>query len=238
MGKANEILKPLVRLTVDLSMTVLIMLAFAYHITDNTAHEWIGISFIALCIAHVLINKQWYKNLFKGNYNPLRIIMTSVNMLLTLNILVLLVSGLLNSRAILSFLDLPGGIFYRQIHTGAAHWLLVLVSIHISLYWVRVINAVRKLAGIERENQIRAILFRLLAFTIAVFGTWSFIDRDMFSKLFLGLSFDYWDDTRPHILYFAMMFSIIGLYTFCFFYLQKLIKKISSLIRNGKGGST
>src|SRR5215467_14487324 len=115
----------LIRLTVDLSMTILIIWSFAHHVTGNTAHEWIGISFVAVCIIHVIVNKHWYKNLFKGSYNPMRVTKTAVNMLLAVDLIVLVISGLLNSRAILSFLDFPGSLFYRQIHTTAAYWLLV-----------------------------------------------------------------------------------------------------------------
>ncbi|MCL1818977.1 MAG: hypothetical protein FWG35_08590, partial [Spirochaetaceae bacterium] len=88
----------------------------------------------------------------------------------------------------------------------------------------KVTGMARKIAGVEKENRARAILLRLLAFAIAGFCAWSFIDRDMFGKLFLGLSFDYWDDTRPAIVYFAMMFSIVGMYTFIVHYGRKLLQ--------------
>jgi hypothetical protein len=226
--KESTVKKNIVRIAIDGLMTIFLLLAYAYQITDHTAHEWIGLAFVVLCITHIVINKHWYKNIFKGKYNLLRIIQAAINILLLAVIAVLLVSGLLLSRSVLSFLNLPGDLLYRQIHTTAAYWLYIIVSIHIALYWNRVLYTMKKLTGIERENQIRIIIMRLLVFMIAIFGIWSFIDRDMFAKLFLGFSFDYWDASRPTILFFVQTLSIIVLFTFSTFYFLKLIAWIKN----------
>jgi hypothetical protein len=43
----------------------------------------------------------------------------------------------------------------------------------------------------------------------------------MFSKLFLGFSFDYWPEERPAVLFFAAMLSIMSVYVFITYYALK-----------------
>jgi phosphotransferase system glucose/maltose/N-acetylglucosamine-specific IIC component len=72
---------------------------------------------------------------------------------------------------------------------------------------------------------------RVLAFALAAFGVWSSFDRDMFSKLFLDFSFDYWPEERPEILFFAVNLSLMAMYVFVTYYVVKLF---SSLQRHDK----
>ena len=60
------------RIIIDLAMTLLLLGAYAYRITGDAAHEWIGICVFALFIAHNIINRKWYKSIFKGAYTPRR----------------------------------------------------------------------------------------------------------------------------------------------------------------------
>jgi hypothetical protein len=55
-----------------------------------------------------------------------------------------------------------------------------------------------------------------------IFGVWSFLDRDMFSKLFLGFSFDYWPEERPAFLFFVETLSIMAVYVFVTYYLIRI----------------
>jgi hypothetical protein len=77
-----------------------------------------------------------------------------------------------------------------------------------------IIGETRQMAGITQKNRIRGIIVRAFAFLFAVFGVWASFDRDMFSKLFFGFSFDYWPEERPAVLFFAVMLSIMGVYVF------------------------
>jgi hypothetical protein len=102
----------------------------------------------------------------------------------------------------------------RQIHTTAAYWGLLLISVHVGLHW----------RAPKADSTMSAkIVFRTLAVLIAAFGVWAFLDRDMFSKLFLGFSFDYWPEERPIILFFMEHLSIMGVYVFVTYYVLKLL---------------
>jgi hypothetical protein len=215
-----------VKLIIDLIMTVLLLCAYAYRIIGDAAHEWIGVSVFSLFIIHNILNRQWYKTIFKGVYTLRRIIMTVVNMALVFTMTALLITGLLQSRTVLAFLHLPGGMALRLIHTTAAYWGLPLIGIHLGLNWGMVMNGTRKMAGITGKNRIRMISARALVFLFTAFGVWASFDRDMFSKLFLGFSFDYWDEERPVIIFFAAMLSIMGIYVFVTYYAFKILTRL------------
>jgi hypothetical protein len=214
-------LKQTVRVVLDIAMTILLLCAYAYRITGDTAHEWIGVSVVTLFVVHNIINRRWYKNVFTGKYTFRRIIITIVNVVLAVTLVILIITGLLHSRKVLAFLHLPGSMELRLIHTTAAYWLLPLIGLHIGSHWGMIINTFHK----NGENRTRKIILRVLAFVFVIFGVWSSFDRDMFSKLFQGFSFDYWDMGRPMILFFACMLSIIGIYVFITYYTLKYISK-------------
>jgi hypothetical protein len=145
--------------------------------------------------------------------------MNAVNIALAFTMTTIIVTGLLQSRAVLAFLHLPGGMVLRLIHTTAAYWLLPLTGVHLGLHWGMF---ARRISG----NRLIIALACICAFLFAAFGVWSSFDRDMFSKLFLGFSFDYWPEERPGVLFFACMFSIIGLSVFITHYTLKVMDKL------------
>jgi hypothetical protein len=214
-----------VRLTLDLAFTVLLLCALMYRATGDAAHEWIGIAVCAVCITHNALNWNWYKTIFKGAYNPRRSVLTAINLLLALAMATLIITGLLHSRTVLAFLHLPGDMLVRQIHTTAAYWCLPLIGVHLGLNWRILLNAFRKMAKINGENRTRKIILRITAFAVAAFGVWSSFDRDMFSKLFLGFSFDYWPEERPTVLFFAVNLSLMGVYVFVTCYALALLER-------------
>jgi hypothetical protein len=207
-----------IRLIIDLVMTILLLCAYAYRITGDAAHEWIGVAVFVLVIAHNVVNRRWYRGIFKGTYTPRRAIMTAVNIALAFTMTIIIVTGLLQSRTVLAFLRLPGGMVLRLIHTTAAYWLLPLTGVHLGIHWGM---AARHIS----TKRLIIALACISAFLFAAFGVWSSFDRDMFSKLFRSFSFDYWPEERPAILFFAVMLSIMGVYVFITHYVLKGLER-------------
>jgi hypothetical protein len=147
--------------------------------------------------------------------------MTAVNLLLAFAMITLIITGMLHSRTVLAFLHLPGGMMIRLVHTTAAYWCLPLTGVHIGLNCKIILSALRKMAKTNGENSVRKNILRIMAFALIVFGVWSSFDRDIFSKLFLGFSFDYWPDERPAILFFVANLSIMGMYGSITYYFCK-----------------
>jgi hypothetical protein len=106
----------------------------------------------------------------------------------------------------------------RLIHTTAAYWLLPLIGLHIGLHWGMIARHIG-------TNRLIICVMRIAAFLFAAFGVWSSFDRDMFSKLFLGFSFDYWPEERPALLFFAETLSVMAVYIFAVYYAVKRLEK-------------
>ena len=217
------------RLIIDFLMTLLLLSAFDYRIAREAPHEWIGISIGVLFILHNVINLRWYKatlplmlDIFKGKYHFKRVIVTIVNLLLLVTMATLIISGLLQSRSVLAFLHLPGGMFLRQIHTTAAYWGLLLIAVHVGLHWEMIMNVFGKMFKITEKSITRKIILRTITALIIACGVWASFDRDIFSKLFHGVTFDFWNPERPVILFYIANLSIMGMYVFLTYYLLKL----------------
>jgi hypothetical protein len=95
---------------------------------------------------------------------------------------------------------------------------LSLIGVHPGLNWKIILNAFRKMTKIIGENRTQKNILCIIAFAVAAFGVWSSFDRDMFSKLFLGFSFDYWPEELPAVLFFVVNLSLMGVHVFVTYY--------------------
>ena len=56
--------KAIVRIGIDIGMTVLLLLLMAYELIGSSLHEWIGLAMFVLFVCHHLLNRGWYKICF------------------------------------------------------------------------------------------------------------------------------------------------------------------------------
>lgn len=181
-----------IRLSLDLGMTLLMLLALAYELTGNHAHEGIGIAIIVLFGIHNVLNKRWYGSLLQKpalRRSPSAV----VNVLLVVFVVVLTASSVMHSRSFFAFLPVEKSLETRQLHTTAAYWGLILISLHIGMHWEMVMAAVRKAFGLRKASRWRDGILRLLAALIAGHGVLFSLQRNLGAKLTGCYSFDYWD---------------------------------------------
>ena len=214
-GLAVMTLKQKLRIALDIAMTILLLCAYNSRLARETVHIFIGISIFVLFAVHIFINRHWVKTIFTGKYTLRRIVMTAVNIVLILAAVTMMITGILEALWKVSFLQYESEITIRQIHTTTAYWFWPLIGVHLGLHW----GMFTKFIG---KNNFIILAMRILACLFAAFGVWSFFDRDMFAKLFLGFSFDYWPTERPSILFFAETLSVMGIFVFATYYFLKL----------------
>jgi hypothetical protein len=233
-------LEKTVRIMIDIAMFVLLLCAYNSRLARETAHIYIGIALFILFAIHIFINRNWFKAIFKGKYAPVRIVTTAVNIFLALAVVTLMITGILEARWKDSFLQFESEITLRQIHTTAAYWVWPLIGVHLGLHWgayrrgTSAFGLGGRFTKFIGKNFFLVTALRVLACLFAIFGVWSFLDRDMFAKLFLGFSFDYWPTQRPIILFFAETLSIMGIFVFVTYYFMKLF----SWLKNKKSKNT
>lgn len=133
-------MKKELRILIDITMVILLPLLMAYSLIGETAHEYLGIAMFLLFAAHNILNRMWWRNLFHGKYNAVRIVKTIVNFVLVVIILSLTISGITLSRHAFYFLHFNGSFTARTIHLLASYWGLVLMSFHAGMHGYMVIG--------------------------------------------------------------------------------------------------
>ena len=91
-------LKAVIKLSVDIFMTLALLFLMGYHLWGEALHEWVGAGMLFLFIAHHILNGYWYKSLFKGKYNTIRILTLCIDILVLVSMLAQMYSGIVMSR--------------------------------------------------------------------------------------------------------------------------------------------
>ncbi|GEM_PF-5596593 len=145
----------LLRLVCDFIAIGLLMVGLAYYWLGNLAHELAGTGMFLLIIVHNLFNRRWYKTLAPGRPRAGGLINGATIVLLAAAMLVLLLTSLMISRSMFTFLPFSGGFSTRQIHILVAWWALIIVSLHLGMRWAMLMNLARHLCQIHRPARYR-----------------------------------------------------------------------------------
>lgn len=219
--------KMIMKICVDIAMTVILLLLMGYEKIGQEAHEWIGIAIFVMFIAHHILNHRWNRNLFKGKYTALRILQISLVILVLLSMIGSMVSGIILSRHALSFLGINSGrAFARNLHMLSAYWGFVFISLHLGIHWGMIMGIARKL--VKKPSEVRKWILRAAAALIAGYGVYAFIERNIGSYMLLQNQFVFFDFEEPFMLFLFDYIAVMGLFTVAGYYLSKLLSKLST----------
>lgn len=222
----------IVKIAIDLCMTVLLLLLMSYHLLPDAAHEWIGASVFVLFLAHNILNLRWYRNLFKGKYTAVRIMQTTVNFLLWVAMIGCIVSALIISGHVFAFLNFSSARFGRALHLSATVWAFILMSFHLGLHLQMFIGIAKKIAKpSDKAAIILKWVFRAVAAAICAFGLYVFITRSMWEELFLLTEFKWFDYEKSLLVYMLENTAMLTLFAAIGHYLKKAMQKLSALPR-------
>ena len=203
------------RLPLDILMTILsvILMGGTMLFPDDRVHQICGISLIVIWGVHVVLNRHWYSSLFKGNYQPYRIMQIIVNLGVLLCALFLMISGLLMAWFIPS--EWVGGAlgFARITHLLASHWYYIFMAFHIGLHG----------AMLASKIKIRGLATQIICLLISLYGIYAFIIRGVWKYMFGLQQFFFFDFNRGYVLFILDYISIIVLFGTVSYYLSRLI---------------
>ena len=212
-----------VKIATDIAMTFLLILLMAYELVGQAAHGWLGVGMFFLFVLHHILNSKWSRAVRKGKYTPPRILQTVLVAAILLTMLGSMISGVILSRHVFSFLPIRGGrSFARTLHMLAAYWGFVFMSLHLGLHWSMLMGIVQKYTG--KPSEIRKWAFRGIAFLIAGYGIYAFVKRDIGSYMLLKSQFVFFDFEEPFILFVFDYMAAMGLFVFAGYYLSKGMK--------------
>lgn len=212
--------KAVLKLSVDILMTALLLALMGYHLWGEIAHEWLGAGIFALFLLHHGLNIKWYGALCKGKYSPQRVFQLVLDFLLCLDMLALMVSGVMMSRHVFVFLGIRGGMeLARQLHLAGSYWGFVLMSLHLGLHWSMIMGMAKK--KIKRSSPAA---LRIVAAGIAAYGLWAFLRQDFPTYLTLRTHFVFFDYSEPALLFLLDYLAIMGLFAAVSHYFCKAVR--------------
>lgn len=217
--------KLMMKIIIDVSMTVLLLLLMTYELIGQAAHEWIGIGMFVLFVLHHCLNSRWSKSILKGKYAPIRIWQTILVVAVLLAMLGSMVSGVILSRHALSFLPIQGGrSFARNLHMLSAYWGFVFMSLHLGLHWSMMMGIAKK--HMKSPSKTRKWILRLIALLIAGYGVYAFVNREIGSYMLLKNQFVFFDFEEPLVLFIGDYIAVMGLFVFIGHYLAAGLRQI------------
>ena len=212
------------RMPVDISMTILsiILMGGNYLFPLDIVHEILGVGLFVLWAVHVALNRRWYSALFRGKYNPYRVMQTVINCCILICTIFLMISGIMLSNHIFTFLDIQGGLgFARIAHLLASHWYYLFMSLHIGLHVGMIANKIKQKKEargessderIKSQGTARKIILRIFLAISCAYGVYAFITRGVWKYLVLRQQFFFFDLERGYILFALDYISIIILF--------------------------
>ena len=262
MNKLNKI-----RLPLDIMMTLvsIVLMGGNFLFPAEIVHEILGVGLFVLWGVHIALNRRWYASLaqasksitstnandrraygaiFKGKYNPYRIMQTVINCCILICTIILMISGIILSNQLFTFLNIQSGLgFARIAHLLSSHWYYLFMSLHIGLHVGVITNKMRHHAPINchpelvsgsstnempkqvRHDKLRKIIPRILLALVCAYGLYAFIDRGVWKYLVLKQQFFFFDLERGYILFAMDYISIIILFATISHFIAKLLKK-------------
>ena len=208
----------IIRLFVDASMTVLLILLMSYQVTGEAFHEWVGISMTVVLIVHHILNIKWYSVLFKGRYNAYRVITTVVNSLLLASIMLTALGGMSMSNYAVPFMNgLIDMVFAKTTHLALSYWSFILMGFHLGLHLPAMT------AKIKPEKTLRIILTTVFAL-IAVFGLFLFFKNGIYRYISFSTHFAVFDYDKAPVLVFIENLAVMFFFVFAGANTVRLIK--------------
>ena len=192
------------RMSIDITMTILsvILMGGNYLFPADIVHEILGMGLFVLWGVHIALNRRWYSAIFRGKYNPYRIMQTVINCCILICTIFLMISGIILSNQLFTFLNIQSGLgFARIAHLLSSHWYYLFMSLHIGLHMGRLL-----------QNVAAKILPRILLVLVCAYGLYAFIARGVWKYLVLKQQFFFFDLERGYILFAMDYISIIILF--------------------------
>lgn len=222
-------MKPIaiIKLAVDVFMTIALLFLMGYQFWGEVPHEWIGTGMFILFITHHILNGNWHKALLKGKYSTMRIFMLVIDVLVLISMLAQIYSSIVMSRYVFDFLPFNGGMsLARRLHILGAYWSFLLMSLHLGLHWNMILGTIRKAVRIKKGSKIPDIAAFITGLAISGYGVYVFVKRNFLTYLFLKSEFVFLDYSEPKILFYIDYLNLMGLCIFIAHYSTKLILKL------------
>lgn len=216
--------KMMMKIAVDLCMTVALIFLMTYELIGQATHEWLGVAMFLLFILHHILNRKWIQNIFKGHYTVFRVLQTTFVIGVLFTMIGSMISGILLSQTVFSFLPIHEGSFLaRNVHMVCAYGGYILMSVHLGFHWGMMIGIVKKHFQKQQKRTVWGL--RLAALLLAGYGVFAFIKRDIGNYMVLKHHFVFFNFEEPLIFFLLDYIAVMALFVFVGHYVSILFKR-------------
>lgn len=213
----------IIKICVDVVMYLLFMLLMGQYLLRDAPHEWLGVAAGVLFVLHNVLNYKWYKSLFKGKYNAMRIVQTAVDILLLLAVFSCMLSGILASQYIFSVGNGSTIEFGRFLHLVTTAWAFILMSVHLGLHWTKFMGMAKKIPMNLKAKTVLCRFFQVLVLTMCIYGVYLFIDRRFWEEMFHLIDYQKgYDESKTFLMYLMESVVMSSLFVAVTHYMKKI----------------
>ena len=213
------------RRILDIAMTALsvILMGGVFLFPDGIVHEALGAALIALWILHNILNRGYYKSLFKGKYSLRRVIALAVNIGALASAVLLAASGIILSNRVFRFLGISGGLgFARPAHLVASHWHFVFIAFHFALHVPLILGRLGFARRARERGGASRVLLIILPIAVSVYGAYAFALRGFARYMFYTWQFFFFDLERGCLLFAVDYVAVFVMLATAFYWLCRL----------------
>lgn len=130
----NRNTRKTIGLAIDFAMYAVMLLQMLYVVTGNAVHEWLGISFFALLVCHIVIKRSWFRLWLrrKGKLLSARRFADLMIVLLMVSLILLSFSSMGVSRLLFPKVTILGSpLFHRTLATLALTFAVIHGGMHL-----------------------------------------------------------------------------------------------------------
>ena len=216
----------IIKRIVDVVLTVLLLFLMAFQVTGEVLHEWLGIGMTVTLVLHHILNRKWYKAVFKGKYSPYRIVMTAVNTLLLSAIAVTALSGMsMSGHAVPFMYGLINVMTARTLHLAMSYWSFILMGVHIGLH-MKAMTA--KLPDMGRTA------FKVILTGVSGVGLWLFLKSGIVNYITFKTHFAFLDFTTAKWLIILQNLAMLLYFVLIGYVLSEITQKNRERKYSGK----
>lgn len=211
------------RVAVDVALAVLIVAVMATALVQEAPHEYLGIAVFAVVVAHVVLNRRWFKALTHGRYGAVRVLQLVAVVGLVACVVGQVASSLVLSKFAFGFLPtLPGAGWARRAHMLCSYWSFVFAFAHAGLQ----LKGFGRLVGAKGAAPTAAVwLARIAAVAISCYGVYAFVQLNIGAYLLVQVQFAFADFSAPIALSFVCYAAVAVLVTSAFHCLGRIVSR-------------
>jgi hypothetical protein len=175
-----------VKIILDITMVIVFTLLYNTRVLGMTFHEVAGLAIGAIILVHCGLNWKWIKGVTLKFFNKGTPFKTRlgyiVDLLLLINVIVIIVTGIFISKTLFSGLNFGGAHSYKFLHVASSYFSLILIGIHLGLHWNWVMIMFKRIVKLP-EQKMFSYLSKALAVVVLVFGIYTMNSSAFLSRI-------------------------------------------------------